>query len=264
MLQPFLKWAGGKRWLASRYLHFFPTYSGSYFEPFLGSGAVFFALRPTKAVLADLNEELIQTYGAISAGWRPVERALRYHEKRHSKDHYYRVRRSDPRDPAKRAARFVYLNRTCWNGLYRVNRNGQFNVPKGTKRRVIFDTDDFEAVGRLLSGASLLTQDFENVIDRADKGDLVFADPPYTVLHSRNGFIKYNERLFSWADQIRLRDVLVRAKRRGVKVIVTNADHPLVRQLYRSEFDLCSVPRASVLAADSRYRTQCTELIIRG
>jgi DNA adenine methylase len=125
------------------------------------------------------------------------------------------------------------LNRTCFNGIYRVNLRGAFNVPKGTKSAVVLPTDDFSEAQRLLRRAKLLDGDFEEVIDQAQSGDLVFADPPYTVRHNNNGFIKYNEKLFSWDDQERLARVLTRAAKRGVKVVATNADHREIRHCTR-------------------------------
>src|SRR5258706_16334987 len=126
---PFVKWAGGKRWFVSRHLDLVPTRYNQYIEPFLGSGALFFALKPAKAVLADLNSDLIGTYSAIQTDWKRVLAILRGYHRDHSKAFYYAVRESEPRLLHQRAARFIYLNRTCWNGLYRVNVLGRFNVP---------------------------------------------------------------------------------------------------------------------------------------
>jgi DNA adenine methylase len=259
---PFLKWAGGKRWLVNQCRHLIPAEFNTYIEPFLGSGAMYFAIQPRKAILADLNSELIQTYRAIKKDWRSVEKAIRRHHRRHSRDHYYAVRASRPTMRCERAARFVYLNRTCWNGLYRVNKQGQFNVPIGTKTRVCLATDDFERIHELLDAASLVQSDFERVIEMATAGDFIFVDPPYTTLHSENGFVKYNEKLFSWSDQIRLRDCLMRAQKRGVFFIATNADHNSIRQLYSTGFRVRPVSRASVIAADSNHRQPIRELLI--
>jgi DNA adenine methylase len=259
---PFLKWAGGKRWLVSHCLHLVPTQFKTYVEPFLGSGALYFALQPARAILADLNLELIQTYLAIKDDWRRVAEVLRRHHLRHSRDYYYRVRASRPTGLTERAARLVYLNRTCWNGLYRVNRRGQFNVPIGTKTQVCLTTDDFERVHRLLRGARLVQSDFERIIKMAKSGDFLFVDPPYTTLHNDNGFIKYNEKLFSWSDQVRLRNSLVDAQKRGVFFIATSADHQSIRHLYREGFRIRSVQRASLIAADSDHRQSVRELLI--
>jgi len=261
---PFLKWAGGKRWIADRLVKLLSTGSGTYIEPFLGGGAVFFALQPAHAILSDSNPELINAYKALVADASRVHLLLRAHHRLHSVEYFYAMRAYKPRCEFRRAARFIYLNRTCWNGLFRVNLQGQFNVPIGTKTNVLMETDDWAAVASNLSNAEISCADFEVSIDRARTGDVVFADPPYTVKHNLNGFIKYNDALFSWADQVRLRDALMRAQERGARVVLTNANHRSVRDLYRKGFEFEAVSRASVLAAASKHRGQYEELLIRG
>lgn len=259
---PFLKWAGGKRWLVAGGHRLVVPKGARYFEPFLGSGAMFFASKPTAAVLSDTNAALVETYQAIKSDWSRVEAHLRVHARMHSEEYYYQVRATRYRTPHTRAAQFIYLNRTCWNGLYRVNRDGWFNVPKGTKTTVILDGDDFEAIARSLDVAEIVCVDFEQVIDQARAGDVVFADPPYTVRHQHNGFVKYNEVLFSWGDQIRLRDTLLRAKQRGVSILVTNADHSSLRHAYAEGFDVRTMSRYSAIAGDSGRRGRFPELLI--
>lgn len=259
---PFLKWAGGKRWLSRRIIELTGPVSGRYIEPFLGGGAVFFALRPLRSLLSDINWELINTYTAIKDDHEKVFSLLRMHQSAHSKEYYYRMRDYRPRCEYRQAARFIYLNRTCWNGLYRVNRDGEFNVPIGTKTAVLMPTDDWSGLSELLGSAELVCADFEESIFAAGEGDLIFADPPYTVKHNFNGFIKYNDSLFSWRDQIRLRDALLEAKRRGAKVILTNANHASIRDLYDEHFNMESVTRASVLAGSAAHRGQYEELLI--
>jgi DNA adenine methylase len=259
---PFLKWAGGKRWFFNRHVNELPRKFNCYFEPFLGGGAVFFGLRPARAVLSDINAELIETYVAVKTQWSKVQDLLKQHHEDHSPEHYYTTRASRPETLAGRAARCIYLNRTCWNGLYRVNLRGSFNVPLGSKSSVILSSDNFEHVHLLLQRAELLCGDFSTVIARARRKDLVFVDPPYTVRHNQNGFVKYNETLFTWQDQLRLRDDLVNADSRGALIVATNADHPSIRQLYRQNFKLRRVSRQSVLAADPARRTQSTEMLI--
>jgi DNA adenine methylase len=263
-LAPFLKWAGGKRWLLPLAQRLARTPVKRYFEPFVGSGAMFFAIRPAHSVLSDLNRELVETYQAIQEDWAAVSNALVKHHKAHSFEYYYRMRAAAPRTAHTKAARFIYLNRTCWNGLYRVNRAGMFNTPIGTKTNVILKTDDFEAVAQSLVDTRLLVSDFESVVDQAGRGDLVFADPPYTVRHQFNGFIKYNEKLFSWADQERLMAALARAKERGAKIVCTNADHKSVRDLYAKEFSLTPVNRYSAISGSSASRGRYAELVIMG
>lgn len=261
-LTPFLKWAGGKRWLSEHVLDLIPDGFGTYFEPFLGSGAIYFSLQPKAAVLSDLNGDLINAYASIRDCSDKVNTALRHHHRQHSKDYYYQLRSSTLRAQHTRAAQFIYLNRTCWNGLYRVNLAGAFNVPIGTKTKVILDTDNFPATAELLTRAELHCRDFEITIDLAGENDVIFADPPYTIHHNHNGFVKYNENIFSWQDQIRLRDAIVRAAARGAKIIMTNANHESVRNLYKKGFTLTPLSRMSVIAGASAARKAYEELLI--
>jgi DNA adenine methylase len=157
----------------------------------------------------------------------------------------------------------IYLNRTCFNGIYRVNLDGKFNVPRGTKNVVLDESDNFEQISKLLSGAEIMLTDFEAMIDDAMAGDFVFADPPYTVRHNFNGFVKYNEKLFSWQDQERLSKALIRARDRGVQIIATNANHASVRELYTDQgFRLITTSRFSSISASAENRKQYEELII--
>lgn len=259
---PFLKWAGGKRWLTNRYAEMLPLEFDRYFEPFLGGGAVFFHLQPDDAFLADKNRDLINLYRQIKTNWHELERALRRLQGLHNKHYYYEERARVRKAPLYRAAQFLYLNRTCWNGLYRVNLRGEFNVPIGTKSTVVLDTDDFEFTSSLLKNAKLAVADFEKTLDATEKGDFAFVDPPYITRHNFNGFVKYNEDIFSWADQERLAEAVKRAAKRGVKILVTNAAHKSIRELYRGVGKHRDLDRASVLAADSANRGVTTEIAI--
>jgi DNA adenine methylase len=258
---PFLKWAGGKRWLLNNHPGLFPETFETYFEPFLGSGAIFFGLAPRAAILSDRNQALIECYAAIKTDHRSVSRHLSRHAANHSSDYYYQVREGSFRTSATRAAAFLYLNRVCWNGLYRVNRRGQFNVPLGTKTAVLLETDNFAETAKRLSGATIVSNDFEKTIDAAGHSDFIFADPPYTVKHNNNGFIKYNEALFQWSDQVRLKAALDRAAARGALFMLTNADHSSVRRLYKGA-RIRKVRRFSVLSADASCRGETSEIVI--
>jgi DNA adenine methylase len=262
-LAPFLKWAGGKRWFADRYLHLMPPKYHRYIEPFLGSAAVYFALRPTNALLTDLNVDLVNCYCAVRDASELVASRLLEHHRLHNKTYYYLMRSTKPTDPVEQAAWFIYLNRTCWNGLYRVNRKNEFNVPIGTKTNVVLPTDDFAAASKRLSGVEIIHQDFETTFEAAQDGDFIFVDPPYTVKHNLNGFLKYNDNIFSWADQLRLRDAVVRAANRGVLVLVTNANHSSIREIYECVGRQHVVRRASVLAASAAHRSQTEELVVQ-
>lgn len=260
---PFLKWAGGKRWLTSAHSNIFPTQFNHYYEPFLGSGAVFFSILPAQATLSDINPELIACYKAVRDDWAAVRIQLELHHQKHSKEYYYQIRQQKPSEPIAKAARFIYLNRTCWNALYRVNLKGEFNVPIGTKNNVLLNTDNFEEISKHLSNTTITNLDFEEVINQAKENDLIFADPPYTVKHNFNGFVKYNERMFHWDDQVRLSKSLIDASARGCKIIITNAHHPSIMDLYKDHFKLSVAYRSSVIAASSDRRGKYEELIIK-
>lgn len=261
-LKPFLKWAGGKRWLFESGQFTLPQFSGKYIEPFLGGGAVFFSALPNNAVLSDANGRLIELYSAIKERPFEFDRKMREHAQFHSREYYYYMRSQDFFDGVLRAAQFLYLNRTCWNGLYRENLRGEFNVPIGTKQTVVFDNDDFFAWSSVLRGVRLEHRDFETAIDEAEEGDFIFVDPPYTVRHNMNGFIKYNQNIFAWDDQVRLRDALRRATARGVGFAMTNADHESIRDLYEGIGQHRKLSRHSVIAGSAAHRAKATELLI--
>ncbi|KFJ41906.1 Dam family site-specific DNA-(adenine-N6)-methyltransferase [Francisella philomiragia] len=264
ILIPFLTWAGGKRWFVQKYNNILPKTYNRYIEPFLGGGSVFFYLKPKQAILGDINSDLITTYKMIRKNYKKINELLLFHQSLHSKEYYYKIRETVPSSDIELAARFIYLNRTCFNGIYRVNHGGKFNVPKGTKNNVILDSDNFESLSELLQNASIKKSDFEKLIDSAKKGDLIFADPPYTVRHNNNGFIGYNEKLFSWDDQIRLANALMRAKDRGVQIVATNANHESIRELYKDRsFDFDIVSRYSSISSTKNSRKQYEELIIK-
>ncbi|MEA3010891.1 MAG: adenine methylase [Sphingomonadales bacterium] len=264
-MTPFLKWPGGKRWFVRRCSHLLPTKYNRYYEPFLGGGSVFFHLRPPNSVIGDCNPDVVAVFSGLKKYPSKISEILAAYQLQHNADFYYEMRAlPTPEDPAERAARILYLNRTCFNGIYRVNRLGRFNVPIGTKTAVVLPSDGFAEVAAVLSQAEIRKTDFEPVINEAATGDFLFVDPPYTVRHSENGFIKYNEKLFSWADQERLAVSLERARLRGVQIVMTNADHASLRELYQdSGFAIEQVNRYSSISANSGSRRHFSELVIR-
>lgn len=259
---PPLKWAGGKRWLFQHYENRLPAETERYIEPFFGGGAAFFAFCPKRAILSDVNAELMNLYSFLKLSPGDLFVELQKHHKLHSREHYYGIRAIRPTRDLQGAARTLYLNRTCWNGLYRVNKRGEFNVPIGSKASVVYESDDFDALALRLRDAELDVCDFERSIDKAGAGDFVFADPPYTVKHNFNGFLKYNENIFSWEDQKRLAKCLAAAKKRGADVFLTNADHQSIRDLYKGAFEISRIKRASVISGNSSSRGTTTELVI--
>ena len=259
----FLKWAGGKRWLIQRHSDLFPRHFENYFEPFVGSGAVFFAMRPVRGPISDSNPELINLYKTIKAAPSDLLRLMHRHARNHTTRYYYKMRTMQPHDTLEQAARTLYLNRTCWNGLYRVNKRGQFNVPRGTKNTVLFPSDDFAKISTSLHRIRIRCCDFEEAIAQTSNGDFLFVDPPYTVRHNNNGFIKYNESIFTWDDQLRLSVAIDQAATRGAKILITNADHRPIRDLYKSLGTLHTLPRKSVISGAAAGRRTTTELAIR-
>lgn len=261
-MKPFLKWAGGKRWLVRRYPQLFDVEFGRYVEPFVGSGAVFFHVQPEQSSISDVNPALMNVYSALRSDYRRVWAHLLEHAGNHSDKYYYEVRSKAFRSEASRAAQFIYLNRTCWNGLYRENLRGEFNVPRGTKDTVIFDDDDFAAVSEALASTKIMSGDFEKVFIGVKEDDFVFVDPPYTVKHNGNGFVKYNESIFSWDDQVRLAKAVKSKARSGASILVTNAYHSTVIDLYKDFAAIVPVERASILSGDKSYRGKTQEALI--
>ncbi|MGK5736952.1 DNA adenine methylase [Acinetobacter junii] len=262
-MNPFLAWTGGKRWLVKVAPELLTvSFQGTYIEPFLGGGSFFYALNPSNSILGDANRDLVITYKAIRDHHSEVVKLLQAHHVNHSKEYYYLIRAKKFLSEIEIAAQFIYLNRTCFNSIYRVNLKGEFNVPIGTKNKVIQDTDKWDEWSDRLSNSEIIHSDFEVLIDKAEKGDLLFLDPPYTVRHNNNGFVKYNEILFSWADQERLANAANRARLRGAKIIITNANHESLRELYLNNFTVKEVSRYSSIAAKSLNRNKYEELII--
>ena len=257
--RPFLKWPGGKRLIAHEIVAAFPRTFRRYYEPFLGGGAVFFLLAPRSSLLADINKDLINTYECVRAA--PEEIIARLKRLSIGKEQFYRIRRSNPTTPLLRAVRFLYLNRTAFNGIYRVNQSGQFNVPFGCKPgTVLCDSEAIRSASQILSHTTLQARDFEATLTAAGTDDLIYADPPYTTVHDNNGFRRYNESIFSWSDQVRLAGAVRAAVLRGATAVVSNAHHADLRELYRG-FRTASLTRASCIAGESRFRRPVEEHI---
>lgn len=260
--RPFLRWAGSKRWLLRHLIPLLPPRFGTYWEPFLGSGALFFLLRPNRAVLSDKCEQLMQTYAAVRENASRLISYLR--PLRPNRELFYAMRQRPGRGRIKRAAEFLYLNKTCWNGLFRVNSEGHFNVPYGRpKSDVLLDFDNLAACSKTLDkpGIKLHSCDFEIALRAVKPGDLVYLDPPYVTRHDNNGFVDYNETLFSWNDQERLAALAHDLVKAGAYVIVTNANHRDVIRLYPG-FHRRIRARISTLASDTRRRGRVHEAIL--
>lgn len=232
--RPFLKWAGGKTQLLPEILARFPARYGRYHEPFVGGGAVFFGLGPRRAILSDFNDVLMGTYIAVRDELPAVLAALRRH--RSDETQFYRVRAQDTTklSRAAAAARMIYLNRTCFNGLYRVNKKGQFNVPFGKyKNPRICDRDNLTRVSRVLQTVDLEPRSALDVGKRVRQGDLVYFDPPYNPLTPTASFVSYTSKGFGPSEQERLAELFAKLAHKGAHVVLSNSDTPLIRSLYK-------------------------------
>jgi len=261
-LRPFLKWAGGKAQLVPDLRRHLPAAFGRYFEPFLGGGALFFAAQPRRATLADCNADLIEVYRVVQGDVEAlIERLGRWP---HSRADYYAARAQDPAalTPVERAARFIYLNRTCYNGLYRVNRQGRFNVPFGryTNPRIC-DTDTLRAASHALRRANLRVADFAASTRQAGAGDLVYCDPPFDPLSKTALFTSYTAGGFGADEQARLARTCADLAARGCRVLVSNSDTPLIRDLYR-DFCIVELQARRAINRNANGRGPVTELLI--
>jgi DNA adenine methylase len=262
-VSPFLKWAGAKRWMAKQMAEIIGPVKGVYYEPFLGSGAVFFALNPRRAYLSDWNPNLINAYIGVRDDAARIQTLLLQHHEKHSTDYYYEMRDAQFHNDVERAAQFIYLNRTCFNGIYRVNMSGKFNVPIGTRTSVVREGDDFPKVRSRLLRATLTKADFAMSLYGVSHGDVVFADPPYTLSEIDKGFIGYDKEGFDWEKQVWLKDALVLASRNGARVYMTNGSHPQIRDLYeRTGFHIYEINRTSAIAASPAKRKTYGEVLV--
>lgn len=263
--KPFVKWVGGKRQLIASIAKYVPKLGpgATYHEPFIGGGAVFFHLQPKKAVLTDSNERLIRTYRGIKDDVEGVIELLASYP--HDKRFYLEMRSHDidTEDDVAIAAWFVYLNRTGYNGLYRVNSKNGFNVPFGDyKNPTICDPDNLRACARALRGAKIEKRDFAAVAKRAKRGDFVYFDPPYIPLTATSRFTDYTSEGFSDAEQIRLRDVALELKKRGVRVLLSNSSAPRVYDLYERHFACIEVDARRSVNCKPNGRGRIPELLI--
>ena len=266
---PFVKWAGGKGRLLSQLRPLLPNgvEHMRHVEPFVGGGAMFFSRQPARAMLTDINPALVSTYAAIRDDVEEVIENLRRLASRHSKEGYYRVRERYNRGHrvcgSKRAAMFIYLNKTCFNGLHRVNRKGEFNVPVGSyKNPRILNEGALRAASGALEAAQLECTSFESLLENAKPGDFVYFDPPYEPVSQTASFTSYARDGFSQEDQMRLRDVYKELDRRGCKLMLSNSDVPFIRELYRDfHVDTVAAPRA--INCNAKKRGKVSEVVVR-
>ena len=261
---PFVKWVGGKRSLMSDLLSRLPKTINNYYEPFVGGGALFFeiAKKAKNVFLSDTNKDLIVTYNVIKNSLDQLLPVLKKHQKNHSTTYYYDLRSNQRlKNPIQIAARFIYLNKTCFNGLYRVNKRGEFNVPVGRyKKPNIANIDNLFAVAKALQGVGISCMDFSDITPK--KGDFVYFDPPYHPLNSKS-FTSYTAQNFSQEDQTRLRNFCIDLSSCGVNLMISNSNVDLIRSLYGTPpFNMHTVSAPRFVNCKSTKRGAVEELLI--
>jgi DNA adenine methylase len=266
---PVLKWAGGKRQLLPQILERLPAKIATYYEPFVGGGAVFFALaherRFERAVLSDQNRDLIAVYKALqSKNFEAVIEKLGKHERKHCEKYYYEVREERPRDSVSRAARMIYLNKTGFNGLYRVNSSGKFNVPFGRYEKPrILDEARLRAAHEALEDVEIKVSDFADTCKPARAGDAVYLDPPYLPVSVRSHFAEYHESPFGIAEHERLAKMFGKLCDRGVHVVLSNSEtEDTVRLFKREKYDFKIVPARRSINSDKSGRGPVGEILV--
>lgn len=259
--EPFLRWAGGKTWLVPYLDNIIGnTAINHYHEPFLGGGAIFFNInRQRRAYLSDENEELINAYLCVRDQPETVIELIQGYE--NTADTYYYLRGQTPKENVLRAARFIFLNQTSFNGLYRVNRQGQYNVPYGHRLFWMFDADKIREASLRLRNTSIRSCDFEDNKNKIKQHDLIFLDPPYTVSHNNNAFIKYNRNLFSLTDQHRLSRFIDYIKRKDAYYILTNAAHQTIAEIFEKGDHRLELQRPSLIGGRNARRDPVTEYV---
>lgn len=269
-IKPFIKWAGGKRQLLNVLEQHVPQSFGHYYEPFVGAGALLFHLKPHHATINDYNQQLILAYKSIKFDVDHLIELLHDHKLQDSKEYYYLIRKLDTDDgfakmsDTEKAARLIYLNKTCYNGLYRVNLAGGYNVPYGGyKKPAILDESTLRAVSRYLNRGEIqiLNGDFAESVLNAQPNDFVYFDPPY-YYDNNSGFTAYQRGGFDKHEHIRLKDVVDKLTECNVKVLVSNSDSEFVRQLY-SEYEQIIVQARRHINSNSNERGYINELIVK-
>jgi DNA adenine methylase len=242
LVKPFVKWAGGKRQLMPEILKYKPKSYKKYIEPFVGGGSVFLQLQNSKTIINDFNSELINAYTTIRDNVDELILELENHRDNNSKEYFYELREWDrngileTKNNIERASRFIYLNKTCFNGLFRVNSQGQFNVPYGNyKNPNIVNREVLIADSRFLnrSGVKILNGDFEKAVKSARAGDFIYFDPPYAPLDDSSNFVGYTLNGFGYAEQERLRDLFVKLDKKGCFVMLSNSSSKVIHELYK-------------------------------
>lgn len=271
-MHPFVKWAGGKTQLLDRIRELMPKEYNDYFEPFVGGGALLFSVAPKSFTINDFNSELIQAYKCFrnENDFKKLIECLDYHQEHHSEEHYYEVREMDKSPDFlnlpiyERAARMIYLNKSCFNGLYRVNSKGFFNVPSGKKKKVVcYEKENLEEIRRFISDSKLeiMNGDFQDAVKNVKNGDFVYFDPPYDTWDGKDSFTSYAKNPFGKQEQKRLADVYKELSDRGAFVMLSNHNTECIRELYR-DFCIHVVEARRAINSKGSGRGNVEEVII--
>ena len=263
----FIKWAGGKRQLLEQFKPYFPKHIERYFEVFVGGGAVLFHIikthKPRYVFISDINEELINTYGIIKNDVENLIKELTKLKKLHNKENYYKIRSEDPKllSPLSRASRFIYLNKTCFNGLYRVNSKGGFNVPIGSyKNPSILMEKELREISKLLKKVKMKVMGFEKITRQTRKGDFIYFDPPYYPL-KRDSFTTYAKEKFLDKEHKKLANVFKKLDKKGCKVMLSNSDTPFTNELYK-DYNINFVQANRMINCDGKNRGKINEIVV--
>lgn len=269
--KPFVKWVGGKRQLANQIISLAPKKYNTYFEPLVGGGAIFFALEPQNAVINDSNSELMNTYKVIKDNPNALITFLQIHELKNNEDYFYEIRSMDRNkdydsiSDIEKAARTIYLNKTCYNGLYRVNKSNQFNAPYGKyKNPVIVDYDNILACSNYLNKADvkIFDGDYKDVLTLANKDDFVYLDPPYLPISKTSSFTSYTANNFNQDEQIELKKQCDRLNEEGIRFLLSNSYSEIIMELYK-DYEIIIVNARRVINSDPSKRGEIREVLIK-
>ena len=264
---PFLKWAGGKRQLLNQMIPLFPKSFSKYIEPFVGGGAVFFHLLPKNAILIDINKDLINCYKVIKEGVSELIESLKKHK--NERDYYYSVRIKDrmpevfsKMSDVEKASRIIFMNKCCYNGLYRVNSKGYFNVPFGSYKQPNFcDEENFKAVHLALKNVRLIHGSFERCLMFAEKDDFIYFDPPYHPLSDTSSFTSYTKESFGKSAQIKLYNVFKELDERGCKLVLSNSYSEYILDLYK-DYKIITLKAKRAINSDPTKRGFIKEVVV--
>lgn len=268
-IEPFLKWAGGKSQLLTQFDGLLPAQNSykRYIEPFIGGGALFFYLEPKEAIIADANQDLISAYKIVKSRVNELIIVLRDLQAKHNKEFYQKVRdefNSGMNDKVRRAAILIYLNKTCFNGLYRVNKKGHFNVPFGQHKNFSFSETNLKRVSKLLKKTEIKHESFDKVLACAKKGDFIYFDPPYYPVNETSKFTTYTKEAFLEDEQKKLADVFKKLDKRGCKIMLSNSDTKFIRDLYKDYKKYTTVVGARrFINCVAEKRGEITEVVVR-